>query len=213
MENQMTTKEQTDQPGTPAENSPLLSNAATPGNEPAATQVTCSSSLTGTDQANCQSYTRLSNYLGIGGSLIESSAVAVNLVLVRQNKQAIATDIWSVCGALYSLIAGVNQELQVAIQDINDGKPYEPIEVPSNLPPFPPQPTTESSAVSSFIESIWTAVSSALEVVLQSYQGNDKLRIALSGLLENGEAALKQLSPLLQNAFSVEGGEDSLMNV
>jgi len=161
--------------------------------------VTCSSTLTGAAQTTCQSYTSLSNYLGIAGGLILTTA-EVTYGQLSKSKPKIATDIWSVSGTVYNLIKGVTDQLSVAIQDLNAGKPFEPVETPSNLPPFPPPPS-EGSEAADVIQAVWSALSGVLNIFLSKYKGNDKLRIAIAGLLENGNQAIQQLIPLLQQAF------------
>lgn len=195
----MPTTKSTSHPATALAPWPLLSDAeglhATAGTQ----TVTCSSTLTGAAQTTCQSYTSLSNYLGIAGGLILTTAEVVYGRLSK-SKPKIATDIWSVSGTVYELIRGVTDQLSVAIGDLNAGKPFEPVETPSNLPPFP-SPPEQGSEAGDVIQAVWSTLSGVLNIFLSKYKGNDKLRIAIAGLLENGNQAIQKLIPLLKQAF------------
>lgn len=178
---------------------PLLSMQGAAQVKDASVPVACLATLEGEAQKSCKSYTDMSNYLGAAGGLILAGA-GIAYGELKKAKPELAADIWALCGTLYGLIQGVNQELLVAIDDLNKGKKYEPIETASSLPAFPPAPASGSEAAAA-IQGVWTTVESVLKIVLSKVQLNDTLRIVLTGMIKNGDQAFQSLVPLLEKAF------------
>ena len=160
----------------------------------------CSSSLNGEAAATCQAYTAYTHYLYGAYYSLEGAAVAV-YTTVSKNNPTLATEIWHGVGLVADVIAGMCNEFDTAIADLNDGKPFTYVAPPSSLPDFPPPPGTDtsSSVAADAVEAIWGAVDSALSVAVNKMTPGSTLQVILAGALENGQNAFDtELKPLLQ---------------
>ena len=147
----------------------------------------------------CQSYTLWSQILAGADGVVLATANIVNSTL-KKTKPKLATDIYDSFGAIYTAIAGVNNEFLQAIIDINQGKSFEIIDSPSSTPSWTP-PDQSGSNASSVIEGVWNALKPVLEIVLKKFPDGSKWKVVFAGLIKNGDEALKKLIPLLQEAF------------
>jgi len=148
----------------------------------------------------CESYATWSQYISGGGGIVLTTAYIVKVALDKAGKKELTSDIWDGFGALYQVFYGVNQEFLQAISDINAGKPFEPIESPGDLPDWPDDDYKASDA-EGIIEGVWSTLKPILEHALKKLPTGSNWKIVLSGMINDGEDALKKLIPLLKKAF------------
>ncbi|PFG43143.1 hypothetical protein ATJ88_1827 [Isoptericola jiangsuensis] len=168
----------------------VLSAAATP---------TCNSTLTGTAATTCAAYTTYSRYLAMGGSALMVAAISADTALTKAGQREAAQDVWAACGAVYTVVQGMDQAFLQAIADLDAGQPFAPVDPPSNLPDFPSAPSG-NDAVTTVIDSIWTLVADAVQLVLAKV-ADGPLKIALEGSLAQGQKAFEYLAPILDKYF------------
>jgi hypothetical protein len=161
--------------------------------------VQCSAALQGDAATTCQAYSAYNRYLAMGGAAILVGADVAYAALEKAGDASIALDVYNGCGAVYTAIQGMAQAFVDGIDDLNANKPFSLVEPPSELPDFPPTPSTGDEA-KSLIEGVWMLVQSSLLLVVGKLS-DGSLKVALSGLLANGDKALQQLIPILDKAF------------
>ena len=160
----------------------------------------CSATLQGDAATTCQAYTEYNRYLAMAGAAILVGADVAYAALEKAGDDTIAVDVYDGCGAVYTAIQGMAQAFVDAIGDLNASEPFSLVEPPSQLPDFPATPSTGNEA-KGLIEGVWTLVQSSLQLVVGKLS-DGPLKVALAGLLANGDAALEKLSPILDKAFS-----------
>jgi hypothetical protein len=159
----------------------------------------CSATLQGDKATTCQAYTEYNRYLAMAGAAILVGADVAYASLEKAGDDTIAQDVYDGCGAVYTAIQGMAQAFVDGIGDLNANKPFTLVEPPSQLPDFPPSPSTGDEA-KGLVEGVWTLVESALQLVVGKIS-DGPLKVSLSGLLANGNAALQHLVPILDKAF------------
>ncbi|GCA62270.1 hypothetical protein KIPB_002458 [Kipferlia bialata] len=153
----------------------------------------CDPSLTGDAKESCHGYTKLSNMFGtVDGLLIAGIGLSYDHLPKKY-----ADDVYTSIKVLYTLIADGNTELINAIGEVNEGKPYTPIETAAVIPAFPPVPT-EISKLGSAIEGVWAVVHGVLtQVKFKKQEG--PLFVAMMGIINNGGDTVKAIVDTLNH--------------
>ena len=160
--------------------------------------VQCLTTLTPPNSTNCASFTSWSQWTGAACSLIVG---ATSIVVNEVNDKKLKSEIYNGLGALYNIIAGINHQFIQAITDINNNKPYEPIDPPTNAPTFPPIGNLDGFA--SAISGFWGAAEPFLQMAISKVTAKDPGSIwikVLEGVIAGSQDAIANIVALVNIA-------------
>lgn len=154
----------------------------------------CSSSLTGQAAIDCASFTSWTQYTAaFAGVLGTGASLVAQFVPDKKTARRIITGLH----AIYSGVQGVNQQFLLAIDDINNGKPYAPVPQPDPIPPFP---TPEKGKnIGHAVESAWQIIKPFLEKAIGKMPTGSPWIKVLEGLIISSQQVIDQLKALFDD--------------
>lgn len=161
--------------------------------------LTCSTKLNAEQMTVCQGYTKWTGYTGSAEQFLQGAA-NVAYKFINKSNPNLATKVYNGIGIGANIFYGANQQFIAAITDINAGKPYSPIIIPDNPPPFAPPPS-KGDSVEKAIEAFWNSFKPWLEDIIGNMAKKEPsspwIKI-LEGVVEASDLWIKQLKAIFQ---------------
>lgn len=157
-------------------------------------QSTNPSALSPEAATSIKAYAAYSRWLNQAGGVVQVAAGSTFTFLANHNKRDQANAAYQAMTALHNVLSGMNDAFIKAIDDVTAGRSFEPLDVPTKLPPMPAAPPAagRGSAAGMIAEGLWSTLRPVIEQVVAK-QSQSNLAIALTGLLQSGEDAVQQI--------------------
>ena len=150
----------------------------------------CSTTLTGQPAIDCATFTAWTQYTASFAGVLGTAATLVG----KFAPPNIAGPIVSGLHAIYSSVAGVNQQFLLAIHDINAGTPYSPLPQPDPIPPFPDPESGKE--IGQAVEAAWNIFKPFIEKAIGKLPSGSPWIKVLEGVIASSDLVIEQLKKL-----------------